>query len=299
MTTVLAASNIVSALGFTVDEVFDNVLQGRTGLRLLSDRFDLPEPFMASEIDDARLAQAFARLQPPLPTDGAYTKFEQAAIVSAADALRRANIDPAHPRVHFILSTTKGNIHLLDPREAVGHSPKQLYLGHTADRIARFFGNTAPTLVVSNACISGAAALITARRELLADRCDAAVVIGADMLSRFVVSGFQSFKALSTEPCRPFDANRAGLNLGEAAATLILTRRGTDDFCPVTHSSPTAPSVTTQTTSPALRAPAKVASAPSDTSSATSPPNGSRTRSPSSTHTAQPRLTTTRWSPSP
>ena len=232
MTTVLAASNIVSALGFTADEVFDNVLQGRTGLRLLSDCFDLPEPFMASEIDDARLTEAFARLQPPPPTDGAYTKFEQAAIVSAADALRRANIDPAHPRVHFILSTTKGNIHLLDPREAVGHSPKQLYLGHTADRIAQFFGNTTPTLVVSNACISGAAALITARRELMADRCDAAVVIGADMLSRFVVSGLQSFKALSTEPCRPFDANRAGLNLGEAAATLILIRRGTDDLHP-------------------------------------------------------------------
>ena len=232
LTTVIAASNIVSSLGFTTDEAFDNVRQGRTGLHLLSDRFDLPEPFMASEIDGARLSNAFARLQPKTLADGAYTRFEQAAIVSAADALRLSGLDPANPRVRFILSTTKGNVHLLDPRETVGHSPEQLYLWHTADRIAHFFGNTTPTLVVSNACISGAAALIAARRELLAGRCDAAVVIGADMLSRFVVSGFQSFKALSAAPCRPFDAERTGLNLGEAAATIILVRRAAKDLRP-------------------------------------------------------------------
>ena len=232
LTTVIAASNIVSALGFTTDEVFDNVRQGRNGLRLLTDRFDLPEPFMASEIDGARLDEAFARLQPPTLPDGAYTRFEQAAIVSAADALRLSGLDPTWWRIRFFLSTTKGNVHLLDPRETAGHSADQLYLWHTADRIARFFGNTRPTLVVSNACISGAAALMDAHREMLSGRIDAAVVIGADMLSRFVVSGFQSFKALSTEPCRPFDADRTGLNLGEAAATVVLTCRKANELRP-------------------------------------------------------------------
>src|SRR5574344_135101 len=48
-----------------------------------------------------------------------------------------------------------------------------------------------------------------------------AVVIGAEVLSKFIISGFQSFKALSQERCKPFDANRCGLNLGEAAATII------------------------------------------------------------------------------
>jgi 3-oxoacyl-[acyl-carrier-protein] synthase len=52
------------------------------------------------------------------------------------------------------------------------------------------------------------------------------------MLSRFVVSGFQSFKALSPEPCRPFDADRTGLNLGEAASTVILTRRAVNNLEP-------------------------------------------------------------------
>ena len=50
---------------------------------------------------------------------------------------------------------------------------------------------------------------------------DAAVVIGADVLSPFIVAGFQSLKALSDEQCRPFSANRKGLNLGEAAATVV------------------------------------------------------------------------------
>ena len=52
---------------------------------------------------------------------------------------------------------------------------------------------------------------------------DAAVVIGADVLSPFIVAGFQSLKALSDEQCRPFSANRKGLNLGEAAATVVYT----------------------------------------------------------------------------
>ena len=232
MTTVFEATNIVSALGLTTDEVFDNIRQGRTGLNLQSDLFDLPEPFMASLIDRARLDEAFDRLHPPTWPDGAYTRFEQAAIVSADDALRQTDIDPTTLRVRFFLSTTKGNIHLLDPRETAGHSADQLYLWHTAYRIAHFFGNITPPLVVSNACISGAAALIAARRELLAGRIDTAIVIGADMLSRFVVSGFQSFKALSPEPCRPFDADRTGLNLGEAASTVILTRRAVNNLEP-------------------------------------------------------------------
>ena len=232
MTTVFEATNIVSALGLTTDEVFDNIRQGRTGLSLQSDHFDLPEPFMASLIDRARLDEAFDRLHPPTWPDGAYTRFEQAAIVSADDALRQTDIDPTTLRVRFFLSTTKGNVHLLDPRETTGHSADQLYLWHTAYRIAHFFGNITPPLVISNACISGAAALIAARRELLAGRIDTAIVIGADMLSRFVVSGFQSFKALSPEPCRPFDADRTGLNLGEAASTVILTRRAVNNLEP-------------------------------------------------------------------
>jgi 3-oxoacyl-[acyl-carrier-protein] synthase-1 len=97
-----------------------------------------------------------------------------------------------------------------------------LYLWHTAELIATFFKNSNTPLVVSNACISGAAAQIAAMRELETGSYEYAVVVGVDFLSKFIISGFQSFKALSPEPCRPFDKDRCGLNLGEAAATMIF-----------------------------------------------------------------------------
>jgi 3-oxoacyl-[acyl-carrier-protein] synthase-1 len=97
-------------------------------------------------------------------------------------------------------------------------------LWKTAKTISRFFGNRNTPLVVSNACISGAAAQIAAMRELQSERYRYAVVTGVDFLSKFILSGFQSFKALSSEICRPHDARRKGLNLGEAAATIIYRK---------------------------------------------------------------------------
>ncbi len=95
-------------------------------------------------------------------------------------------------------------------------------IGSSAARVAQFFGNENTPIIASNACISGVCAQIAAVRALLAGRYRIAVVIGADVLSKFIVSGFQSFKALSPENCRPYDKLRQGLNLGEAAGTVIL-----------------------------------------------------------------------------
>ncbi|MDR3194797.1 MAG: hypothetical protein LBT76_05855, partial [Tannerella sp.] len=102
---------------------------------------------------------------------------------------------------------------------------EQVYLWRSAELIAGYFGNRNTPLVVSNACISGACALLAARRALQAGRFEYVVVAGADVLSRFIIAGFQSFKALSPERCKPFDAQRAGLNIGETASTLVLTER--------------------------------------------------------------------------
>jgi 3-oxoacyl-[acyl-carrier-protein] synthase-1 len=139
--------------------------------------------------------------------------------------LKGTGIDPADEQVLFVLSTTKGNIFLLQENEQRGYEPEQLYLWRSAELIARFFGNTNRPAVVSNACISGVSAMIAAQRELRSGRYGYAVVTGVDMLSEFIITGFQSFKALSQEVCKPFDANRTGLNIGEAAATVILTER--------------------------------------------------------------------------
>ena len=231
--TICTGDNIISSLGFTAEENYRNVKQGRTGLRLYRERFGLPELFMASEIDDTALNMTFAETGAeyvPSVTMENYTKLEKAAIVSVAGALKTAAIDASDKRVLFIFSTTKGNVFLLDERTHHSYEAEQIYLWRSAERIAGFFGNTNPPLVVSNACISGAAAMIAAQRELRAGRYDHVIVVAADMLSRFVISGFQSFKALSQEVCKPFDRNRCGLNLGEAAATLIMTERRAEEI---------------------------------------------------------------------
>lgn len=227
--TVFSGSNIISALGFTTEDNYRNVKQGVSGLTHYAGCFGLPEPFVAAAIEDNVLMQAFAALS----SSSKYTKLEKAAILSVSDALKHANIDPADKRVLFILSTTKGNIFLVNPvREETGYEPEQVYLWRSAELIARFFGNMNTPWVISNACISGAAALIAAQRALQAKHYDHVVVIGADMLSRFIISGFQSFKALSQEPCKPFDVNRSGLNIGEAVATIILSEKPVADLTP-------------------------------------------------------------------
>ena len=223
--TVWTGDNIISALGFTAEENYRQVKQGISGLKRFAGRYGLPESFMASEIDDARLHGAFECLSAAHGRQPAYTKLEQAAIVSVAGALKGSGIDPSDRRTLFVLSTTKGNIFLLDDIRRTGGEQDQLYLWRSAELIARFFGNANRPLVVSNACISGASAMIAAQRALRSGRYAHVVVTGADVLSEFIVTGFQSFKALSQDVCKPFDANRAGLNLGEAAATVIMTER--------------------------------------------------------------------------
>ena len=66
--------------------------------------------------------------------------------------------------------------------------------------------------------------MLVARRMIISGQCDHAIVAGVDLVSKFIVSGFQSFLSLSEQPCRPFDENRDGLTLGEAAATVVISR---------------------------------------------------------------------------
>ena len=185
--------SIISPLGEGSAANYAAVRAERSGLKIHTSRFEDVEPFCASLFDQ--------------PQD-----FVELCIRSIEDATLTSHISPltADKNTIFILSTTKGDrLDLLTP----------------AQKIARHFGNPNPPIVVSNACTSGVCAQITAMQLLDAGLYEHAVVVGCDLQSKFIVSGFQAFKALSPEPCMPFSPERKGLNLGEAAGTIIYSRQ--------------------------------------------------------------------------
>lgn len=209
------ADNIISPLGCTSEENFKAVLAGETKIEKQEGTFGLPELFCASLFNRDNINKL---LDSELGSVDNLTLFEKLCILSAKKAIEECNLSPRETNVIFILSTTKGNVECLED----SLSDPRCYLAESAIKIAKYFGNNNSPLVVSNACISGVCAQITAIRELLSGKYRYAVVIGGDVLSKFIVSGFQSFKALSPELCKPYDKDRIGLNLGEAVGTMIL-----------------------------------------------------------------------------
>ncbi|WP_297829791.1 beta-ketoacyl synthase N-terminal-like domain-containing protein [uncultured Rikenella sp.] len=157
----------------------------------------------------------------PIGLPDGYTRLEALAIRAVEPTLAAAGLRLDDDRVQLLLSTTKGNV---DRLAGCGDTvPDEAFLGHTARQIARYFQAARPPIVISNACISGLSALIVGQRLLHAGECDHAIVVGIDLLSEFITEGFRSFQSLSDRPCRPYDADRDGLTLGEACGALLLT----------------------------------------------------------------------------
>ena len=213
---VVVADHIVSPLGFSTSDNYAAVKAGQTGLQRYSGKWGLPEPFMAALIDRDEALAVCERAG----IHGHYTIFERLAILSVQQALQQCEVDVTSSRTLLILSTTKGNVDLLRESQE-GIAEERVLLGEAAKTIAAYFGNPNQPMVVSNACISGVCAQIEAERLLKAGVYDAVIVCGGDILSPFIVSGFQSLMALTDTPCRPFDEDRTGINLGDAVATII------------------------------------------------------------------------------
>lgn len=212
------SDNIISSLGFSSLDNYNAVKQEKTNLKRYENKFGIPEPFIASLLNREEISDLFTTIN---HKNELYTLFEQTTILSVHYALKNANIEADSENTLFILSTTKGNVDLLEKNEL--YEKERVHLWRSAQLIAQFFENKNEPVVVSNACISGVAAQIIAERNLKSGRFKHIIVVGADILSKFIISGFQSFKALSPEICKPFDINRTGLNLGEAAATIIYS----------------------------------------------------------------------------
>ena len=218
-----SSSNIISSLGFDTKETFASMLRGDIGIKSITDSKYYPEAFPASMIDEVKLNKEFNVLAAKYSNTNSYTKLEKMLIVSVADALAKTDVDIKSKRTAIILSTTKGNIDLLSS-DNNSFDSKRVFLWKLGDIIQDFYNNPNKVIVISNACISGVLAINTAAMYIDAGMFDNVVVTGGDIVSRFVVSGFMSFMSLSPTACKPFDINRDGLSLGEAAGTVILSK---------------------------------------------------------------------------
>ena len=202
----IIADNIISPLGETSEENYLSVKAGRSGIRAYEPgTCNIPQGFYASLLFEDFETLTIRSAQKAIAN-------AQKDIANAQKTMGNAQLELKGKRTAFILSSTKGNIE------------ENISLADSAQRIASQLGIDSKPIVVCNACISGLSALILGNRLIDSDLYDAAIVCGCDTPRQFILSGFQSLKALSPEPCRPFDMERMGLNLGEAAATLILSK---------------------------------------------------------------------------
>lgn len=218
----IIADNITSPLACTTAENFSKLLGNISAVKQHFNTEIDSEPFYASLFDDdANFVDADDKK--------GYTKFEQLLIASVKDALQQCDADPADKETLLIVSTTKGNISLLETEVYDQSLKKRIALSTSAKHIAEYFHFVNEPLVVSNACISGLLAIITGMRLIRSGKYENVVVTGADVISKFVLSGFKSFQALSSNVCKPFDKDRDGINLGECAATMVLSSNKKSD----------------------------------------------------------------------
>ncbi|GAA4083776.1 beta-ketoacyl-[acyl-carrier-protein] synthase family protein [Mucilaginibacter panaciglaebae] len=210
----IVADNIYSPIGTTTAQNFERIKQGISGIQRHQDEAISDTDFYASLFNYKENTYFKTLLN---------SKFESLLIASVEVALKDLDIDVTGDKTILIISSTKGNISLLETNPEDADLPDKIALHTSAKIVASHFGFVNQPLIVSNACISGIMGILTGMRLLQSGRYETAVVVGADEISKFVLSGFQSFQAVSNEPCKPFDQNRTGITLGEGAATMILS----------------------------------------------------------------------------
>jgi 3-oxoacyl-[acyl-carrier-protein] synthase-1 len=211
----IVADNIYSPLGKTTTENFSKLKQNISAVKQHLNLNISSQPFYASLFNNN---EQFIK-----DDQNNHTKFERLLIASITDALQNSKINVLDKKTLLIVSTTKGNISMLETETNNAELKKRIALPTSAKLVSDYFGLVNQPVIISNACISGVLAIITGMRLLRSGQYENVVIAGADVISKFILSGFESFQALSSQVCKPFDKSRDGLNLGEGAATIILS----------------------------------------------------------------------------
>ena len=223
----VTGTGVVSAIGLGKAQTLDALLNGRSGVGELKYLKTGHKEFPVGEV---KLTDAEMRAQLGIPEFAITTRTALMGMLALKEALQDAGLTPEMlPQVGFISGTTVGGMDMseqyyLDYIHSEAH--KEYISAHDCgsctEMTANHFGKFAFVTTLSTACSSAANAIILGANMIRCGEADIVVVGGSECITKFHLNGFNSLMILDTKPCRPFDATRNGLNLGEGAAYLVL-----------------------------------------------------------------------------
>lgn len=221
---------ILCAIGNDAESVLDSLRKGVSGIRrmkYLSSKHDyLPVGEVQLSEDQMKAMLGIDNPQP-------MSRTTLMGAIAIRQALQHAGIeDVTGKRVVLINGTTVGGMDLTEKYfqqmktdDSLLDLPQGNECGKSTVEMAELAGvGTARTCTISTACSSALNSIILGCEMLRADDADIVIAGGSEALSKFHLNGFNTLMILDKQPCRPFDATRAGLNLGEGAAFVVLEK---------------------------------------------------------------------------
>ncbi len=250
----ITGTGVVSAIGNNCRECLDALQEGRSGISSVEYLKTDHKEYPVGEVEMSN--EEIARLL-GISGERTYSRTALLGILAVREALAAARLN--EQGLALISGTTVAGMDMTE--EAYPDRLSRAVLGghdcgSNTNLIADHFGCFDFTSTVSTACSSALNAVIYGARLIEAGLRDIVVVGGTEALSRFHLNGFKSLMILDEAPCRPFDATRAGLNLGEGAAYLVLESepsaekrgvrpmgelRGTGNACDAFHQTASSP----------------------------------------------------------
>lgn len=223
----ITGMGVVSALGVGKAQNLEALRAGRSGIAPIRYLKTEHQEFPVGEVPLANdTMETLLGIAPDTPT----TRSSLMGMLALDEALREAGLTSEQlPTVAFISATTVGGMDKSEQFYAnfLHDNTRDQYIethdcGACTHMIADHFGSFAMATTLSTACSSAANAVVFGANLLRSGRFECVVVGGTECITKFHLNGFNSLMILDHEPCRPFSPDRAGLNLGEGAAYLVL-----------------------------------------------------------------------------
>lgn len=223
----ITGCGVVSAIGNNKAETLDALLNNRSGVGPLVYLRTEHKEFPVGEV---KMSDDEMRKRLNISDNNITTRTALMGMIALDEALKEAKITPEMiPNIGFISGTTVGGMDMSEQfyLDYVNNENHKEYIavhdcGSCSEMTAEHFGKFAFITTLSTACSSAANAIILGANMIRCGEADIVVVGGSECITKFHLNGFNSLMILDTQWCRPFDATRAGLNLGEGAAYLVL-----------------------------------------------------------------------------